>query len=277
MECAGRTGSAGLGAPIELVDPPFVDGENPRCGCQHVDAANALHCLQSIERSGPAQGEGFAQFYASRGWNTPTEADCTFVYYKEFLDTNCHANSVCTPVSAGGTTLQSNLPPVRVDCANPVKWRNTYCPVSEAAEFGTELDWMQFYYSLNTNPQMRFPMSDIFLMYRHACNPPAPGQPPTPDPARCAGQQMLWDERAPLAPVNAQTCSVNNRACPQDQACFDVSTDQSCTANAASCVCKFPGGRGLTRGAEIVYANNLPAVAQVRALGDAYGVSRSLQ
>ena len=52
---------------------------------------NKQHCLQSLETSGSAQIEGFAQFYASKIFNNRADSDCTFVYYKEFVDQVCRS------------------------------------------------------------------------------------------------------------------------------------------------------------------------------------------
>jgi hypothetical protein len=169
-QCPGRLGQYTAGG---VVDPPWVADT---CGCAHVKAANQEHCLQSVERSGPAQGEGFAQFYASRSWNQDG-GDCTFTYYKEFLDATCRSSnpSDCKPYTTpGGQQLVSTLPPAAVSCRQPVRWRNKQeCSIvsgssGKAGDYGTEYDWLGFFYSINrTHP--RVAMSDLWLIYRHAC------------------------------------------------------------------------------------------------------------
>jgi hypothetical protein len=66
-----------------------IPGAPPVCRCDHVGIANGWHCLQSLERSSTAQVEGYAQYFASKTWNDIAQNDCTFVYYKEFLSTQC--------------------------------------------------------------------------------------------------------------------------------------------------------------------------------------------
>lgn len=61
----------------------------PKCACDHVQTSNTLHCLQSVEEPGAAQVEGYAQFFASRIFNRASDPDCTFKYYKEFLNDGC--------------------------------------------------------------------------------------------------------------------------------------------------------------------------------------------
>jgi hypothetical protein len=81
-------------------------------------SSNATHCLQSIEKTGAAQREGFAHFFASRVWNEQDGGACTFPYYKEFLETE------------GGVAVS---PPVPIDCAGVRKWRNNYCSMGPSA------------------------------------------------------------------------------------------------------------------------------------------------
>jgi hypothetical protein len=199
-QCPGRLSQYTVGG---VVDPPWVADT---CGCAHVKAANQEHCLQSIERGGPAQSEGFAQFYAARSWNDEV-GDCSFTYYKEFLDTACRSlnSSDCKlHTTAAGQQLFSTLPPVQVGCRQPARWRNKQeCSIvsgasGKAGDYGTEYDWMGFLYSINrptfpTTP--RVPTSDVWLIYRHACTQAeAPfGTPPKAVPDMCSGRPFVWD------------------------------------------------------------------------------------
>jgi len=116
--------------------------------------------LQSVEQPNAAQIEGWAQFYTSKVWNDERGSDCTFNYYKEFL----------FPGAAAAVP-----PPVPVSCKTPVRWRNTHCTGSPSfsgtalADMGTELDWMTFLWSINTDPANMLTMRSISDVYRAAC------------------------------------------------------------------------------------------------------------
>jgi hypothetical protein len=153
---------------IACADPPGTDA---LCRCDHVDVANKLHCLQSVETPGGAQVEGFAQFYASKIYNRLADNDCTFVYYKEFLDQTCRSDE-CSQIAPSPPTqypfLQRSVPPLGVDCANPPRWRNVHCAMPD---FGTELDWMAFYWLIHSGSGGAAPLSmaDIYGVYTTAC------------------------------------------------------------------------------------------------------------
>jgi hypothetical protein len=140
------------------------DGTPDLCRCDHVFSANAEHCLQSLERSGTSQIEGYAQFYASKTWNAPASPTCRFNYYKEFLADQClPGTKECTPFN----THTNNLPPVPVGCKNPVKWRNDHC--ASNPDFGIEFDWMGFYFNLNTVGPSRLLLPTLYQVYEQAC------------------------------------------------------------------------------------------------------------
>ncbi len=162
-----------------LVDPPLM---HEVCGCQHVKAANAYHCLQSIERAARADGEGFAQFFASLMWNEST-GSCRFNYYKEVLDVDqgCRVSpdddpEACTTFTLrDGSSAAVTLPPVPIDCRAPAKWRNrNACTVNEdlgstlrKKTMGTEYDWMTFLFAVNST----FGFNELMNIYKHACRP----------------------------------------------------------------------------------------------------------
>lgn len=118
---------------------------NCTCGAT-VDAA--AHCLQSMEESGTAIGEGFGHFYASRLWNLlPSEGgtSCNFEYYKA--------------ISGTSLTTEPTPPPVGVDCGVPHGLRDAECnavtivnssmsPMSHSSE----VDWLTYFWDLATNP-----------------------------------------------------------------------------------------------------------------------------
>lgn len=243
---------------MRLVDPPFVDSTAPLCGCQHVEASNAVHCLQSVERSGKAQSEGFAQFFSSRVWNQQDSLECTFVYYKEFLDeVACDPSEdreVCQPFPEGdpNAALYRRLPPLEVSCNTPYRWRNTNCGAADpmvddlenVADFGTELDWMGFLYNLNSvgPAETRSPMTDIWKIYRHACVPPAPpGTDPPEDPPPCSSVDIgfAWGATAlrtnNLACMDSAFCAMAN---PDFPLCLDDAEDSVDECTDGTCLCK---------------------------------------
>ncbi|NUO49453.1 MAG: hypothetical protein HOV80_11410 [Polyangiaceae bacterium] len=123
------------------------------CHCEHigtVDSINQLHCMQSSERTSAANVEGFGHFFAAKLWNDPTESDCEYNYYKEFRNDD------------GSKTF----PPMELDCRSPAKWRNNHC---FNAERGTEYDWMQFFWSLNTVGANKISLNEIGLIHQTAC------------------------------------------------------------------------------------------------------------
>jgi hypothetical protein len=270
----------------ELVDPPLVS-QFGFCGCQHVTAANREHCLQSIERSGPAQGEGFAQFFASKIWNHHGDANCRFVYYKEFFDTVCRANNpndpaICQPTTVGQQVGINTLPPFSVSCGQPFKWRNNHCPMSELAEMGTEMDWMRFLWNLNTVGSLLSPMTDIWQIYRHACNPGSTGN---TNPGNCsdhqfASDELSWRER-PVRPASGEPACRTNADCgdlPLRQTCIDAMPGSPfpCNELTPSCVCKLPAVGGFLQGAERLYVNDAAREQNVFDLGRTFGVSEDL-
>ncbi len=201
-QCADDLGRASNSANVALVDPPLMD---EACGCQHVTVANALHCLQSIEDPSNADGEGYAQFFASLMWNDPSAATCRFNYYKEFLDVGTDCRVEGDPNACQGYMLKNGelgtitFPPIPVDCGAPAKWRNKMrCMVDNQAQselsktyMGTEYDWMTFLYAANR--QTGF--AELMSVYNHACHPEHPGQ--------TAGlPEVLWgrDHHGPRPP-----------------------------------------------------------------------------
>jgi len=202
-------------SPVLLSDPPLMDES---CGCQHVNAANALHCLQSIERPGRANKEGFAQFFSSLIWND-TAGDCVFNYYKEFLDPPAASGAAAdcrvlndpeackTFAMRNGDTATVTLPPVPVSCKAPVRWRNRReCAVDARLEpiskpvMGTEYDWMTFLFAVNAD----IGLSEVMSLYNHACHPSYDPDPADPNPARqvetlCGRLSPTGDSGKPIA------------------------------------------------------------------------------
>lgn len=169
----------GFGAGAQFtVDHP---GAPLLCQCQHITSdadTNNKHCMQSLERPGAAQVEGFAQYFAAKVWNDLDEPECTIPYYKQFIDTTCRvAQEDCSlHPDWANNGLVINSPPVPISCIDPQKWRNRNClsgvfgPDEVPTDLSTEMDWMGFYYKL-TNPQTanRLTTGQLFETYRRAC------------------------------------------------------------------------------------------------------------
>lgn len=143
--------------PLVATDYTAVDPAEAACNCSHVASANSFHCLQSLELGHAAEIEGWAQFYAAKAFNDPTENDCTFVYYKEFRDPS-------------GAVLP--VPNVH-DCRTPKQWWRTHCyypPETHVGfDLGTELDWMLFYWNVNTVGPYSSSMYDLANIWNDAC------------------------------------------------------------------------------------------------------------
>lgn len=159
-----------------------------------------------MEVTAAAQGEGFAQYFASLIWNE-RRGDCRFTYYKEILGKECYIDGVpgaCEtrqiPDAAGNPVdVVYNLTPVPLDCSKPVKWRNTQqCgvtaeTVSSSGQVGinvgqhisTEWDWMTFLRELNST----LTFQEIANVYRHACDLEST---PASDPGLANSCTLTW-------------------------------------------------------------------------------------
>ncbi len=140
----------------------------PLCKCNYsTQWGNTVHCLQSREWSGGAQMEGFAHAFASRVFNSPFEANGTFVYYKPFE-------------FWPGAFL---YPPVGRNAFAMVHWMETHCLASAR---GTEFDWLTFEYNISSHNQSNpTDLPQLFDIYKRACT----GNPSI----NCGGQNVQWE------------------------------------------------------------------------------------
>lgn len=122
---------------------PQLGITEPLCECHHVTVANQYHCLQSLETAGDGRVEGFAQYIAARTFNSVSDANPTFVYYKEFLWPACPTNARCEPFEG----LFRQKPPIPLSASRAALWRNRTCP--GVPEFATEFDWMNFFWNVS--------------------------------------------------------------------------------------------------------------------------------
>lgn len=137
------------------------NASEPICRCDHVQTANALHCMQSREDISAAQVEGWAQFFAMNLFNNNNEFDAVFAYYKEFL------------------FFGVIPPPVALHLHNPVKWTESFCP---EAESGSELDWTTFYWDINNKGSNKYSFSNLESVYENACG------------GECFGHHISWPD-----------------------------------------------------------------------------------
>jgi hypothetical protein len=136
---------------------------------------------------------------------------------------------------------------------------------------------MAFLYEFNTGPSVTVPMTDLWRIYRHACNPPEPGAPVEPDPPNCSFQTVLWAPRLVTDQPNAVTCTAASD-CNLDlgESCFDTATNGACMASGA-CTCKLTAVEtAFVPGIQRTYAGNNARIQEAVELGDTYGASRNL-
>jgi hypothetical protein len=128
------------------------------CQCDHLDyPALQLHCLQSRENIGAAQGEGFGSFIAADLFNRGSDSDAVFAYYKEVRWDN------------GGP---DQYPPVPVSVYNSSsRWHWMEAKGCGKANSGVELDWMDFFYQINnkTSSGYSYSIVDIMRAFYDAC------------------------------------------------------------------------------------------------------------
>jgi len=117
--------------PVSYDDDDTAHG---LCRCTHVTGLASSHCLQSRERSSDAQDEGYAHAFATRVFNSTTQANGNIRYFKEFKETD------------GGVTP----PTMTKDAYNAARWHETRC--GTLVEHGVEWDWLTFFFKVsNTN------------------------------------------------------------------------------------------------------------------------------
>jgi len=143
------------------------NGENSLCKCDQVSGSTKAHCMQSSEYYSAAIKEGFAHFYATTVWNSKSNGEGEFGYYKKFL-----------PVSG---PVQN--PPIAFDAAEAYTWRNNHCP---KAGRGVEMDWMSFFWSWHTDNHFggsnsKASMEDIYNVIKQTCG------------GWCDGDEINWN------------------------------------------------------------------------------------
>ncbi len=117
---------------VKLVDLPC--GETPAGGADCTTVAGHDHSMTGKERSKCAAGEGFAHFYSAAVWNSASQTDCFFHYYKnEFGD---DANPIVNCESGNGKFV--------------VKYMENKCTGPDDG-YGVELDWLRAFWDVHSN------------------------------------------------------------------------------------------------------------------------------
>lgn len=121
------------------------------CQCNFDAGYGTSHCLQSRELQGGAEVEGFGHGFASRIFNSASEANGAFNYYKPFRPDT-------------GPRL---FPPMYRDTYNAQRWMELHCTASDK---GVEWDWSTFVFNVsNISTANQTKLSDLFNIYKAAC------------------------------------------------------------------------------------------------------------
>ncbi len=136
----------------------YDPGDSPPalCDCDHMPGG-AGHCLQSREKIGAAQGEGWAHFIATDAFNDKSDSDGYFLYYN--------------PVRVALPSTIVYPPDTVVNALSNITWMQDNCP-TWALGRGTEWDWLQFFYVLYAEPTLFNLLSipDIHSVFSQASN-----------------------------------------------------------------------------------------------------------
>ncbi len=136
----------------------YTDSANKAvCRCGYVGAGIDSHCLQSREFSGPAVGEGWSQFFATSVFNDPAGSTAWMAYYKKSLNfTNPNVNS---PIS----------PPRPISVIPSTRYRWLEKQGCDAADTGSEVDWMGFLYYLNNKTSNKYTFTELEGVFDEMC------------------------------------------------------------------------------------------------------------
>ena len=130
------------------------------CNCNHVGGYGRpepnTHCLQSREVIYTAQAEGFANFFAAAIMNQRNWHDGIYVNAKPAYAYS--GNNIVTyqpPVWFKSWSDNFGVTPTTA------RWMENQCNPSGDEEFGTELDWMRFYYDIWTSNPSQYPRLQV--------------------------------------------------------------------------------------------------------------------
>ena len=126
---------------------------NAWCKCDHIQATNQIHCLQSKQEFGFGNTEGWGHFYALNAFENHVSGSCVYTYTKDFKN----INGTITPA------------PFAASCLNQ-KWMNTNCTDTAVSGMANEWDWADFYRDISTAPaSQRSSLESINYVYKAGC------------------------------------------------------------------------------------------------------------
>jgi hypothetical protein len=125
------------------------------CNCAYISTSES-HCLQSREHIAAAIFEGWGHFSATRVLNNPADSSAWFGYYKKSLSFSNPGNPPIDPPRA-----------ISVVPSTPYRWmENRSC---DASDKGVEVDWLGFWYKVNTQTTNQFSFADLRSIYQSMC------------------------------------------------------------------------------------------------------------
>jgi hypothetical protein len=132
-------------------------GDDDRCNCD--DVGGSSHCPTSREFTGSGQKEGFSHFVGAAAYNAsyntvPSNGAGVFFFYKdvmEALDTHYDdfPDIFEDPGYDRGNTSACPFP-TTMDTSSDVRWMEYECAPGSKTHYGTEWDWLDFYWNLWT-------------------------------------------------------------------------------------------------------------------------------
>jgi hypothetical protein len=152
-----------MGLPGSLDYDEVIDQNHKRCRCDNVSTATQ-HCLNSKEGWNVGGVEGWAHSIADKTFNNNTQANATFVYYKEFQNSDTDNDYSMPPQAKDGFGSPSNNFDRR--------WNTNMCTFGLTSS--VEYDWMRFYYNIGSQDSgrasTRVSTSNLFYIYKLACS-----------------------------------------------------------------------------------------------------------
>jgi hypothetical protein len=142
-----------------------VDQGHRRCRCDSVET-ETRHCLNSKEEWNVGAVEGFGHFYGDKIFNNDTQGNATFVYYKEFQNSDTPSDYTNPPMAKDGFGATSHP---------DNKWNDLKCTPNGAFVTSVEYDLMRFFYNVGSSdsgsggPSTRTTINQMFDIYKAAC------------------------------------------------------------------------------------------------------------
>jgi hypothetical protein len=112
--------------------------------------------MNSREQIGAARTEAWAHNFSTSLVNNPADANANFGYYKRLYDPQAPGNHIL-------------YPPFSVDALVTWEWMEAYC---NAANAGTEMDWMGFFYQLDNKTANAWSIGNFTSVFATECGTP---------------------------------------------------------------------------------------------------------